>query len=81
LENLPEKFHIECKITSNPLDDLPVLNPNLLPFIPTDQYTLEQWDQLRKNHPGSFLWPGERPYTQLHASSRLKLCLEWGRAR
>jgi hypothetical protein len=38
---LPEKFWIECKIIGNPLDDLPVLNPNPLPFIPTDHYTLE----------------------------------------
>jgi hypothetical protein len=55
----PKKFHMECKIISNPLDDLPVLNPNPLPFIPTDCYTLEQRDQLNKNHPGSFLWPAE----------------------
>jgi hypothetical protein len=57
---LPEKFQIECKIISNPLNDLPVLNPNPLPFIPTNRYTLKQGDQLNKNHPGSFLWPVER---------------------
>jgi hypothetical protein len=57
---LPEKFHIECKIIRNPLDNLPVLNPNPPPFIPTDCYTLERRDQLNKNHPGSFLWPAER---------------------
>jgi hypothetical protein len=39
---LPEKFHIECKIIGNPLNDLPVLNPNPPPFIPTDCYTLER---------------------------------------
>jgi hypothetical protein len=39
---LPEKFRIECKIIGNPLNDLPVLNPNPLPFIPTDCYTLER---------------------------------------
>jgi hypothetical protein len=38
---LPEKVCIERKIISNPLDDLLVLNPNPLPFIPTDCYTLE----------------------------------------
>jgi hypothetical protein len=54
---LPEKFRIECKIIGNPLNNLPVLNPNPppfiptaihthchsypLPFIPTDCYTLE----------------------------------------
>jgi hypothetical protein len=37
---LPKKFCIERKIISNPLDDLPVLNPNPPPFIPTDRYTL-----------------------------------------
>jgi hypothetical protein len=39
---LPEKFWIECEIISNPLDDLPVLNPNPPPFKPTDRYTLER---------------------------------------
>jgi hypothetical protein len=39
---LPEKFRIERKIIGNPLDDLPVLNPNPPPFIPSDRYTLEQ---------------------------------------
>jgi hypothetical protein len=39
---LPEKFRIEHKIIGNPLDDLPVLNPNPLPFIPTDRNTLER---------------------------------------
>jgi hypothetical protein len=39
---LPEKFRIERKIIGNPLDDLPTLNPNPLPFIPSDRYTLER---------------------------------------
>jgi hypothetical protein len=39
---LPKKFGIECKIIGNPLDDLPVLNPNPPPFIPTNHYTLER---------------------------------------
>jgi hypothetical protein len=39
---IPEKFHIERKIVGNPLDDLPTLNPNPLPFTPTDRYTVEQ---------------------------------------
>jgi hypothetical protein len=38
---LPKKFRIECKIIGNPLDDLPVLNPNPPPFKPTDHYTLK----------------------------------------
>jgi hypothetical protein len=56
---LPKKFCIEHKIIGNPLDNLPVLNPNPPPFIPTDRYTLERQDQLNKNHPGSFLWLAE----------------------
>jgi hypothetical protein len=60
IEELPEKFRIERKIISNPLDDLPTLNPNPPPFTPTDCYTLERRDQLDKNHPGNFLWPAER---------------------
>jgi hypothetical protein len=38
---LPEKFHIERKIIGKPLNNLPILNPNLPPFIPSDRYTLE----------------------------------------
>jgi hypothetical protein len=57
---LPEKFRIEHKIIGNPLDNLPVLNLNPLPFILTDRYTLERREQLNKNHPGNFLWPAER---------------------
>jgi hypothetical protein len=38
---LPEKFHIEHKIIGNPLNDLPVLNLNPLPFKPSDRYTLK----------------------------------------
>jgi hypothetical protein len=57
---LPKKFHIERKIISNPLDNLPVLNPKPLPFKPSDHNTLKRRDQLDKNHPGNFLWPAER---------------------
>jgi hypothetical protein len=39
---LPEKFRIERKIIGNPLDDLPILNPNPPPFQPSDRYTLER---------------------------------------
>jgi hypothetical protein len=38
---LPKKLWIERKIIGNPLDDLLVLNPNPLSFIPTDCYTLK----------------------------------------
>jgi hypothetical protein len=57
---LPEKFQIEREIIGNPLNDLPVLNPNPPPFKPTDCYILERRNQLDKNHPGSFLWLVER---------------------
>jgi hypothetical protein len=57
---LPEKFCIEHKIIGNPLDNLPVLDPNPLPFTPTDRYTLERRNQLDKSHPGNFLWPVKR---------------------
>jgi hypothetical protein len=39
---LPEKFCIERKIIGNPLDDLPILNPNPPPFQPSDRYTLKR---------------------------------------
>jgi hypothetical protein len=57
---LPEKFRIERKIIGNPLNDLPILNLNPPPFIPSDRYTLERREQLDKNHPGNFLWPVKR---------------------
>jgi hypothetical protein len=57
---LPEKFCIERKIIGNPLDDLPILNPNPPPFQPSDRYTFKRRNQLDKNHPGDFLWPAER---------------------
>jgi hypothetical protein len=41
IRELPKKFRIECKIISNPLDNLPTLNPNPPPFMPSDRYTLE----------------------------------------
>jgi hypothetical protein len=41
IAELPKKFHIERKIIGNPLDDLPTINPNPLPFTPSDHYTLE----------------------------------------
>jgi hypothetical protein len=39
---LPKRFCIEHKIIGNPLDDLPTLNPNPPPFIPSNRYTLER---------------------------------------
>jgi hypothetical protein len=57
---LPEKFHIECEIIDNPLNNLPILYPHSLPFVTTDLYTLEQQHQPHKNYPGSFWWPAEK---------------------
>jgi hypothetical protein len=58
--NLPNKFRIERDIISNPLDDLPVLDPDSPPFITTDFYTLAQQPQPNPNYPGSFWWPAEK---------------------
>jgi hypothetical protein len=58
---LPDKSQIVHKFIGNPLESMPKLNPNPPSiFEPTDWYTLEQQDQINKNHPGGFLWPAKK---------------------
>jgi len=57
---LPNKFRIVRNITSNPLADIPTLNPNPPPFQPTGRYTEEHRDITDKAHPDGFLWHSER---------------------
>jgi hypothetical protein len=56
---LPAKFRIIRNIIGDPLEDLPTLNPNPPPFIPTGRYTQERKDLFDTAHPG-FLLPAER---------------------
>ena len=58
ISELPEKFWIIWNITGNPLQDLPVLNSNPLPFTPTSRYTQEQKELFNKINLG-FLLPAE----------------------
>jgi hypothetical protein len=60
LENYLRSFALSTKIIGNTLSNMPALNPNSPPFIPTSQYSLERHDRLDKKHPGNFLWPVER---------------------
>ena len=59
LAELPDKFHIQCRIIGDPLTSMPPLSPNPLPFQPTGWYTAEQWDIINKVHPEGYLWPQE----------------------
>jgi integrase-like protein/reverse transcriptase-like protein len=56
---LPEKFRIVRKIIGDPLEHLPVLNPNPPPFTPCGRYTQERKEIFDKNNAG-FLLPAER---------------------
>jgi hypothetical protein len=60
LGTLPSEFRIERHIHGDPLADMPKLNPNPPPFVPTGRYTTERRDLLDAAHSGDFLWPAER---------------------
>ncbi|KAJ6607546.1 hypothetical protein B0H10DRAFT_1817855, partial [Mycena sp. CBHHK59/15] len=53
---LPDQFRIIREIHGDPLADMPHLDPNPPPFIPTGRYTAER----RKGVP--HLWPAERQF-------------------
>ena len=59
LQELPEKFRIVRNITGDPLEHLPMLNPNPPKFSPCGRYTQERKDLFDKANSG-FLWPAER---------------------
>src|SRR6202789_2310375 len=58
--DLPDQFRIIRKITGDPLEHMPKLNPCPPPFSPTPRYSLQHKAIIDKNHPGDFLWPEER---------------------
>jgi hypothetical protein len=60
LGDLPEKFRIVRNIQGDPLESLPILDPNPPPFVPAGRYTEERRDIIDKAHPGDFLWKAER---------------------
>ena len=57
---MPEEFRVERNITSDPLAEMPKLNPNPPEFIPGERYTAERKEIIDKNHNEEFLWPEER---------------------
>ncbi|KAG6894472.1 hypothetical protein C0995_014280, partial [Termitomyces sp. Mi166 len=46
---VPEDFHVERDIKGDPLADMPPLNPNPPPFLPTERFT-ERKNQFLKEH-------------------------------
>jgi hypothetical protein len=60
LGDLPEKFRIVRNIQGDPLESLPILDPNPPPFAPAGRYTEERRDIIDQAHSGDFLWTAER---------------------
>jgi len=67
---LPQEFHVQRKVTGNPLKDMPVLPTNPPDFVEGTRYTIERRGIIDKNHPGNFLWPEERKL--MHEMMRLQ---------
>ncbi|KAG6870482.1 hypothetical protein C0995_012701, partial [Termitomyces sp. Mi166 len=47
---VPEDFHVERDIKGDPLADMPPLNPNPPPFLPTECFTEKRKNQFLKEH-------------------------------
>ncbi|KAG6897543.1 hypothetical protein C0995_010346 [Termitomyces sp. Mi166 len=47
---VPEDFHVERNIKGDPLANMPPLDPNPPPFIPTGRFTEERKNQFLKEH-------------------------------
>lgn len=56
--SLPEEFRVVRKCPSDPLANMPPLNPNPPPFTPGKRLTQERLDAMNLN-PDGFLWPEE----------------------
>ena len=56
---LPDQFRIVRNILGDPLQNLPILNPDPPKFTPTGRYTKERKDLFDQLNSG-FLWPDER---------------------
>ncbi|KAJ7441710.1 hypothetical protein FB451DRAFT_958204, partial [Mycena latifolia] len=55
---LPEEFRIVRHLPSDPLEGMPVLNPNPAAFVPGERYTAKRSVEMKINEDG-FLWPEE----------------------
>ncbi|KAJ3714033.1 hypothetical protein DFJ43DRAFT_1160928 [Lentinula guzmanii] len=56
---LPENFCVVRSFPTNPLANLPLLNPNPPDFVPTGRYTQERKDFINTVHDSAFIWPEE----------------------
>ncbi|KAJ3764599.1 hypothetical protein FB446DRAFT_610386, partial [Lentinula raphanica] len=56
---LPEKFRVVRQFPSDPLENLPIMNPRPLPYKPTGRYTQERKEFIDSVHDSHFLWPEE----------------------
>jgi hypothetical protein len=59
---LPEEFRIIRNIQGDPLVDLPIFSPHPIDFTPTGRYNQASFDNIKKNHPHSFLTNEERKF-------------------
>jgi hypothetical protein len=64
ITDLPDRFHIIQNIISDPLENMPLLNPHPPSFTPSSHYNAKQKAIINKNHPGNFLWPEEHNLLQ-----------------
>jgi hypothetical protein len=71
----PEIYRIHRKIEGDPLADLPILQTNPPPFLPTGRYTQERKELVDKTHP-NFLWPCERDLMH-HFMCEQNLAFAW----
>ncbi|KAJ3714049.1 hypothetical protein C8R42DRAFT_591696, partial [Lentinula raphanica] len=56
---LPEKFRVIRQFPTDPLKNLPKLDPHPPAFIPTGRYTQDRKEFIDSVHDQSFLWPQE----------------------
>lgn len=73
---LPAKYRIKREIKGDPLENMPVLNPNPPEFVPTGRYTQERKEVIDKVHKGDFLWPEERKLVH-HLMMEQDLAFAW----
>ena len=84
LGELPDKFWIIRNITGDPLEGIPILDPNPPAFQPRSRYTQERQEIFDKNNVG-FLLPEERKllhhFMMLHQDAFVWNDSEWGHFR
>ncbi|KAJ3765085.1 hypothetical protein FB446DRAFT_628530, partial [Lentinula raphanica] len=56
---LPEKFRVIRHFPTDPLENLPYLNPHPPDYVPIGRYTQERKEFIDSVHDSNFLWPKE----------------------